>query len=173
MIPTERRAAVEFRRDGRRLVGYAAVFDALAKVADFTEKVAPGAFRATLESGADVVALVDHDIGKLLARTKSGTLRLAEDARGLAFDLDLPDTQLGRDTLALAERGDLGGASFGFIVEPGGDTWQGRERTLRRVKLVDVSIVQSFAAYPQTSVSWRTLGNRSLAISLARRYLET
>ena len=50
-----------------------------------------------------------HDPSRLLARTKSGTLRLEEDSKGLRFELDLPDTTEGRDLLALAERGDIGG----------------------------------------------------------------
>jgi uncharacterized protein len=52
----------------------------------------------------------------VLARTRSGTLRLAEDSKGLAFDLDVPNTSFGRDVLELAERGDIGGASFAFTV---------------------------------------------------------
>ena len=46
----------------------------------------------SLESSSDVLALVDHDPSRVLARTRSGNLRLAEDKRGLAFDLDVPDT---------------------------------------------------------------------------------
>ena len=65
----------------------------------------------------------------MLARTKSGTLRLSEDSRGLAFDLDIPDTQAGRDILALAERGDIGGASFGFVATD--EEWSGQRREVR------------------------------------------
>ena len=81
---TERRAACEMRAAGRRLEGYASVFNTEARVGGFRETVRPGAFRASLAGGRDMLALVDHDPGKLLARTASGTLRLAEDSRGLA-----------------------------------------------------------------------------------------
>ena len=99
---TERRAALEVRAAGRRLEGYAAVFDSEAPIGAFRESIRPGAFRAALATGKDVLALVDHDPARLLGRTGSGTLRLSEDSRGLAFELDVPDTQLGRDILALA-----------------------------------------------------------------------
>lgn len=168
----EQRQAIEFRLDARRLEGYAAVFDTPAKFADFTETVARGAFAASLERRADVLALVDHDPRRLLARTRSGTLRLAEDQRGLSFSLDIPDTQLGRDMLALVQRGDIGGASFSFRVPKGGDQWQGRSRTLRQVELIDVSIVQAFPAYEGTSVAARARAEPRLSLALARRFLE-
>jgi len=164
----EVRAAAEMRAaGGRRLEGYAAIFDAPARIADFRETIRPGAFRASLASGADVVALVDHDPGRLLARTRSGTLRLAEDQRGLAFDLDLPDTTLGRDLLALAERRDLGGMSFGFRVTD--EAWPTRtERELRAVALVEVSVVHAFPAYEQTTVSARVRPSGDAGTSLLR-----
>jgi HK97 family phage prohead protease len=168
----ERRTALELRTEGRKLVGYAATFGARAQIADFTETIAKGAFAGSLANERDVLGLVDHDPGKLLARTASGTLRLAEDDKGLRFELDVPDTQLGRDILALAERRDIGGASFGFRVPKGGDKWEGRNRTLTRVDLFDVSVVQSFPAYPQTSVSARHRAGKFMPLDVAKRYLE-
>jgi hypothetical protein len=97
----ERRAFTEIRATGRRLEGYAATFGAEARIGSFVETIAPGAFRASL--AGDVLALMDHDGGKVLGRTKSGTLRLTEDSRGLAFSLDLPDTA-GRARRAGARR---------------------------------------------------------------------
>jgi HK97 family phage prohead protease len=169
----ERRAAViELRASGRKLAGYASVFNAPARIGgasgDFTETVAPGAFAASLASGADVLALVDHDPSRLLARTSSGTLRLAEDARGLAFELDVPPTQLGNDMLAMAERRDLGGMSFSFRVAPGGDAWPTTDRReLRSVELIEISVVQAFPAYSQTTVAARSA--RPVAAALVRR----
>ncbi|WP_234050740.1 MULTISPECIES: HK97 family phage prohead protease [unclassified Xanthobacter] len=148
----ERRAFPEVRAAGRRLEGYAATFNTEARIAGFTEIIAPGAFRAL---GSDVLALLDHDPGKVLGRTRSGTLRLLEDAKGLAFSLDLPDTQAGRDVLALAERGDLGGMSFGFTVPKGGESWQGTRRTLRTVGLAEISVVQAWPAYSGTEIALR------------------
>lgn len=169
MSSIERRYVTEIRAAGRKLEGYAATFGTEARIADFTEIILPGAFRGSL--GRDVLALMDHDPAKLLARTKSRTLRIAEDSKGLAFEIDLPETSLGRDVLALAERGDLGGMSFGFTVGKGGENWQGRRRELRAVTLHEISVVSSWPAYNGTVVSARAMMPPRLANAL--RYLET
>ncbi|MGH0246712.1 HK97 family phage prohead protease [Sinorhizobium meliloti] len=157
----ERRASQDLSARNRKLTGYAAVFNQTASIGgEFTESIAPGAFRAALASNPDILALVDHDSGKVLARTKSGTLRLWEDERGLAYEIDLPQTTLGHDLIALAERGDLGGVSFGFTVPDGGDAWAGSHRTLSAVNLFEISIVQSFPAYSGTSVAARARKGR-------------
>lgn len=150
----ERRTFSEVRTAGRRIEGYAATFGALADLGAFRETIAPGAFRNAL--AGDVLALMDHDPGKVLGRTRSGTLRLTEDSKGLAFSLDLPDTQAGRDLRALAERGDLGGMSFGFTVPEGGESWNGETRTLRAINLKEISIVQAWPAYPDTEIALRS-----------------
>lgn len=152
----EKRYATELRAEGRKLTGYAAVFNQETRIADFQEVIAPGAFGASLRVNPDILALVDHDHSRVLARTKSGTLRLAEDERGLRFEVDVPDTSLGRDILALATRGDVGGMSFGFSVPEGGESWQGDKRELRRVTLHEISVVQSFPAYGGTTVQARS-----------------
>ena len=157
----ERRAAeLEVRAKGRKLEGYAAVFDTRARIADFDELIARGAFADTLKSG-DKLALVDHDAAKLIGRTRSGTLRLAEDTRGLHFEIDVPDTSLGRDLITMAERQDIGGASFGFMVKR--DSWRGSLRTLHAIDLREISIVSAWPAYPQTTVTARSaaMGSRS------------
>lgn len=151
----ERRASAGVTASGRKLTGYVARFDTRAQIGTFSETIKPGAFRASLGSGRDILALLDHKPDCLLGRTKSGTLELREDAHGLAFTLNLPDTQAGRDLVALAERGDLGGCSFGFTVPAGGDHWEGDQRELRSVELHEVSIVQSWPAYANTEVSLR------------------
>jgi HK97 family phage prohead protease len=168
----EVRAATELRAAGRKLAGYAAVFGTAAQVGGFSESIAPGAFRASLASQGDILALVDHDPGRLLARTGSGTLRLTEDARGLAFELDVPDTGLGRDILALAERRDLGGMSFAFRVKD--EAWPTRDRReLRAVDLLEVSVVQAFLAYNATTVEARRKGVDTIDTIARRRFLET
>nr|WP_298689658.1 HK97 family phage prohead protease [uncultured Dongia sp.] len=159
----ERRAVTELRAAGRRLTGYAARFHAEAKIHDFIEIISPGAFVDSLRANPDILALVDHDASRILGRTRSGTLKLTEDARGLEFDLSLPDTSLGRDMIALAERGDLGGMSFGFRVPKGGEKWEGRKRTLTRVDLAEISVVQAWPAYDATTVQARTKSRISRA----------
>lgn len=150
----ERRAFAEVRASGRRLEGYAATFGAEARLGTIVETIAPGAFGASL--AGDVLALMDHDPARVLGRTRSRTLRLSEDSRGLAFSLDLPDTQAGRDVLELAQRDDLGGMSFGFVVPKGGDSWAGERRTLRLIDLREISVVSAHPAYPDTSLALRS-----------------
>jgi HK97 family phage prohead protease len=172
----ERRALqIELRAAGsnpRRLEGYAAVFDTETKIGDFVETIARGAFAQSLSRGSDILALVDHQPDKLLGRTRSGTLRLAEDSRGLHFEIDAPDTTLGRDVLALAERGDIGGASFGFRVPKGGDAWAGDRRELRSVVLLEVSIVSAWPAYTDTHVEARSRRRGGAPDAGLRRALE-
>lgn len=155
--PMEVRAA-SIGSTGRTAVGYAAVFNAQANIGDlFIEQVAPGAFDDAV-AGGDVRALLDHDPARLLGRTVSGTLRLAQDATGLAVEIDLPDTGDGRDVATLLERGDITGMSFGFVVTK--ETWDETgnipKRTIQKVDLREVSIV-SFPAYADTSVALRSL----------------
>jgi Escherichia/Staphylococcus phage prohead protease len=116
--------------------------------------------RALADKTTDVRALFNHDPSMLLGRESSGTLKLSVDSEGLPFEVDLPNTSVGRDVRELAERGDLTGASFGFI--PGEDEWSrtkdGRQlRTHMSVaRLVDVSVV-TFPAYQGAGVMLRSL----------------
>jgi uncharacterized protein len=170
----ERRVAeIEVRAKGRRLEGYAALFGIEARIGSFTESIRAGAFTDALAK-PDILALVDHDPARVLARTRSGTLRLSQDAKGLAFALDVPDTQAGHDVLALAERGDVGGMSFGFVVPAGGDSWQGDARELRTIDLFEISVVLAWPAYDGTVVNARAMTQgKPWRLNLAQRYLET
>ena len=158
----------ELRAKGRRLEGHAALFGTVAQIGGgMDETIAPGAFANSLKTRRDILALVDHDPTRVLARTRSGTLRLAEDSQGLAFDLDLPDTQAARDVLSLAERGDLGGMSFGFTATR--DDVLGNTRTLHAVELFEISVVAAWPAYDGTTVQARALSSFTPFRSTASR----
>ena len=153
---------VETRADGERMtvVGYAAIFGEVADIAGiYREVIARGAFSRSLRTD-DVLALFGHDSRRLLGRSTSGTLRLAEDAKGLSVEIDLPDTTDGRDVRALIARGDISGMSFGFNVREGGDFWDFSSdpplRTITDVDLAEVSVV-SAPAYAGTSIALRSL----------------
>lgn len=140
------------------LHGYAAVFDEMSEdLGGFREKVAPGAFSDTI--GDDVRALFNHDSNLILGRTKSRTLRLQEDSRGLSVQIQPPDTTAARDLIESVQRGDVDQMSFGFRTID--DHWddvegQGLVRTLMKVRLFDVSPVV-FPAYPQTEIALRSM----------------
>ena len=168
-IKPETRAAGQLSAAGRKLVGYAAIFNQETRIGPFIETISPGAFSKALESGGDVVAMIDHDTGKVLGRTRTGTLRLSQDAKGLAFELDLPDTQLARDVLVLAERGDISEMSFGFLTPKNGETWSGMKRTLKQIDLKEISIVSAWPAYSGTSVSARSKEHFDGAMTMQRR----
>lgn len=153
---------------GRTLVGYAAVFDSKSAVIrergiTFREVIRPGAFDRALKEDHDVRALVNHESGQILGRTKSGTLRLSVDERGLRYEVDLPDTTVGRDIAESIKRGDISGSSFGFRVTDGGDAWPKESRVggmatreILDLELLDVSPV-TYPAYQATQVSLRAL----------------
>lgn len=135
--------------------GYAAVFDSRSEDLGFFEVIAPGAFDRALREKHDVRALVEHDAARIIGRTKSGTLKLSVDGKGLLAKIDQADTQAGRDVTTSLERGDLDGMSFAFRTLD--DTWrdEGGElvREVRDVELVDVSVV-AIPAYSATTVAF-------------------
>lgn len=162
MIKTEKRGGllgVETRAadEKRTLVGYAAVFNSEADIGGWwIETIAPGAFTETITG--DVRALVDHDHGRVIGRTKSGTLRLSEDAKGLRIEVDVPDTTDGNDLWTLVERGDISGMSFGFRVtkQEWDETVDPPRRTIQKVDLMEVSAV-AWPAFDDTEIGKRSL----------------
>jgi uncharacterized protein len=140
----------------KTLRGHAAVFDSPTEIGRFTEVVKPGAFRNAIAEGQDVRALFNHDPNHVLGRTRAGTVRLTEDATGLAVEIDPPDTQAARDVLTLVKRGDVTGMSFAFTPREGGSRRSGDVRELTDLNLYDVSVV-TYPAYEAASVALRSL----------------
>ena len=145
--------------DGMSFSGYAAVFNSDSEPLPFIERIAPGAFAKSLKSRNNIRMYMNHDSSMLLGTTRSKTVRLAEDSKGLFVDADLPDTSVGRDLSVLMQRGDVDSMSFGFTVPQGGDRWSddGSRRELRQIRLFEVSVVTGFPAYTATSASVRSL----------------
>ena len=142
------------KNNSRIVNGYAAVFNSRTLLWEGLEEViSPGAFSRAL-SGSDIRCLFDHDWSKVLGRTKSGTLRLEEDDRGLKFEVELPNTTVANDLIESMSRGDINQCSFGFI--PTDETWDYNTdpvlRTVNEVELFEVSIV-SLPAYQDTEAT--------------------
>lgn len=176
--PLEVRAAET--GDGMSFSGYAAVFNSDSEPLPFIEQIAPGAFKRSLSSGREIRMFNNHNTDQVLATTRNGSLTLTEDQRGLRVDAKLPDTTLGRDLSTLIADGTVHSMSFGFSVPQGGDSWSadGSSRVLREVVLHEVSVVQGFPAYPETSgASVRTdddvvASAPGVPVALMRRKLE-
>lgn len=143
--------------DGNTLtfLGYASVTDTPYEMEDwlgvYTETVSNGAFTKTLSEGADVPFKLNHD-GMTLARTKSGTMRLAEDSTGLHVEADLDARNpVVQGIQSAMERGDLDEMSFAFRVTRQEWNEDYTERWINEVNLNkgDVSIV-NYGANPHT-----------------------
>ena len=175
-----RRAMGELEQgEGRQLVGIAVPYNRWSNEitepgvrGTFQERIAPGAFGDL--SDADIKLLWNHEPGALLARTKSGTLRIKDTAKGLRFDADLPETTFGNDVRALLARGDLTGEmSFGFYAEA--DEWNDKRtlRTVTKARLVELSVVVDAAYGDRTSSSLRSVSERDrMARALRLRELK-
>lgn len=146
---------LELRAGGLTFAGYAAVFNSPSEPLPFIETIRPGAFARSIASGRDIRLFANHDMSSLLGSTRAGTLRLHEDALGLAVRAALPNTSLGRDIAELVRRGDITGMSFGFKVPRGGDRWSDdrNRRELHVIDLYEVSIVTGWPAYGATSAA--------------------
>jgi HK97 family phage prohead protease len=115
--PLEQRSSDDGRISMR---GYAYRFNELSHdLGGFRERIVPGAGAPSLAKN-DVFATFNHDTRSLLGRVSSGTLRVGEDRDGGWYEIDLPDTTVGRDVAELLKRGDLQGSSFTFRVNDGG-----------------------------------------------------
>jgi HK97 family phage prohead protease len=145
--------------DGSKIGGYAALFGETVTIREggrtFRERIARGAFARALAEN-DVFALFNHNRDQVLGRVRAGTLRLAEDRRGLAWEADLPDTSYAADLRTLIGRGEVTQCSFGFTPNSK-DEWKGDLRTLTDIDVFDVSAVSVLAGYPSTTVELRRL----------------
>jgi len=171
------KARVQQRADGggQMIVGYGAVFydaaDARTEYKlwdDWVERIMPGCFDEAIAED-DVRGMYDHE--HLLARNTSGTMRLSVDQVGLVYEIDVPDTSVGRDVVTMLERGDLDGSSFAFSVHGVRGETTRREETvdgktiliteIRKCQLYDVGPVV-FPAYLATTAGVRSADDAEL-----------
>lgn len=146
--------------------GYAWVFDRDSEpIGGVVERIAPaaatkdGAVRALY---GDVRALFNHDFNQVLGSLAAGTLRVVEDDHGGHYEVDLPDTALGRDLAKLLERRDIRGSSMGFLPTPGGVRYDEDPetglivRTITGMAIRDVGPV-TIPAYRDTDARLRSI----------------
>lgn len=162
---SERRFAVvdecEIRSEGDAISfeGHAAVFDSPSEplgAERFIETIKRGAFKRAIPV-SDTRFLWNHAADQPLARSTvrsgPGSLKLAEDTRGLHVEAEFPNTTLARDLRELVNAGVVREMSFAWPYGGAKDEWREDDAgTLRRTitefsEIRDVSLV-SFPAYP-------------------------
>lgn len=148
-------------RDDFIFDGYAAVFGEPTDLGEFTEEIRHGAFRKVLSKGGNVPLLVEHNREQLLATTRSGRLRLAEETKGLRVSANVPITDLSRRVKTLYDSGDMTGMSFGFICGRGNSDRQMRNGKPHRIlksfnRLLDVTTTWD-PAYASAEAQFRTM----------------
>lgn len=152
--------------NSRHVEGYAVVFNSRSEDLGFYEYIEPTAITQEIINKSDVFALLNHDNTKVLARSNhgAGSLSLTIDDKGLKYEFDAADTQLGNDLLEYLKRGEISTSSFAFAIDyndPEAESWERKNganyRTIHKIAyLFDVSPVWN-AAYSATSVAQRSL----------------
>lgn len=163
------------RADGKAtFTGYGAVFyDGTPATEyklwdDMVERIMPGAFDRAISEGQDVRGLFNHDPNQVLGRSKSGTMKLSIDSKGLAYEIEAGNTNIARDVAEHLSRGDVSGSSFQFV--PTESVWiesviDGKTMYIREVRSVDLYDVGpvTFPAYESTTAGVRCRDDASEA----------
>lgn len=156
--------------EGMTFEGYASLFDSPSGEGVEPEIVKKGAFARSLAAATrgewDVRAYQDHDPKLLLGTTKSGTLELVENDKGLLARIRLnPKISFHRDLAELVRTMQSSlGMSFGFYSTRANTINDNGVRELRDVKLVEVSALTGLQPYyPGTLslVAVRSLADRA------------
>lgn len=131
---------IEYRADDGTVEGTAIDYSDAARIpgpggAVMLERIEAGAFGSI----GDVVANLQHDRQRPLARTGGGGLTLEDTTERLRAKIALPDTTDGRDARALLARGVLRGLSVEMVVQD--EVFRGRERIISRADLKGLAVV--------------------------------
>ncbi len=164
-MSTELRASVE-RRNGKDMVHTSGYFTRYNRTypmwdefGEYEEVILGGSGRASLAATPDVAFLVNHR-GVTMARTRSGTLDLREDAQGGFHDAWLnPERQDVKDLVVAINDGDIDQMSYAFMIPENAGVWN-EDFTVFSIAAYDihrgdVSAV-NFGANPYTDISARS-----------------
>lgn len=153
----------QYQINDRQIVGYAVIFNSESNdLGGFTEVIERTALDGVIEK-SDVLCLLNHNEDRgVLARSNKGvgSLKLSIDDKGLKYEFESPNTDLGNELLEGIKRGDISASSFAFTV--GQDEWQKKPdgtylRVIKQIDLLfDVSPVYK-PAYDATTVDTRGL----------------
>ena len=139
-----------------------------------TEVISRTAFNKTISDKSIVRALYNHDTNRILGSTESNTLQLENTDDGLICRCELPNTSYANDMYEIVNRGDIKTMSFGFEPIKWLDDSKTKTRTLKEVKLIEVSYCVPFPAYEETnSVAYmRGLEKNNIDIEKLNEVLE-
>lgn len=147
----------EVEKQEKVIEGYFVVFNTETELwPGAFEEIDSGAFYETLEN--DIRALINHNTEMVLGRTKSGTLEIRLDEKGLWCRIVINENDIDAMNLyARVQRGDVDQCSFGFNIleeetefrDDGTVKW-----TIKKIDLHEVSVV-TFPAYEATGVQAR------------------
>lgn len=145
--------------DEKIVEGYASTFDVYTLWQDpdtgteYKEQIDPHAFDDA--DFSDVLFLYNHE-GQVMARNRTGTLKLSVDDHGLKVEADLSKSARAREMYEEIQNGLVDQMSFAFTVEEDKYSRDTHTRTILRMrKLYDVSAV-SMPANPGTVIQARS-----------------
>ena len=122
--------------EGRTFSGYASKFHGVDSYGDM---ILPGAYADTLSARTRPIRMRWNHHGPVIGKW----LELREDGDGLFVKGELtPGHSVAEDVYAGLKHGSLDGLSIGYRIPPGGSTRDGKIRKLKRIDLVEVSVVE-------------------------------
>lgn len=130
-------AQLKFDDEGRKFSGYASVFNG---VDSYGDTIVPGAYKDTIGERDRPIAMRWNHTGPVIGKWTA----MREDEKGLYVEGELtPGHSVADDAYALLKHGAVTGLSIGYRIPPGGAEKTGGMRLLKRIDLVEISIVEN------------------------------
>lgn len=127
------------RLDSGKAMSFSGIASAFNGVDSYGDTILPGAFAQTLSNRQRPIQMRWNHFGPVIGRwTKA-----AEDDRGLYVEGELtPGHSVAEDVYALMKHGAVNGLSICFRIPPGGSEKDGKLRKLKRIDLIEISVVE-------------------------------
>ena len=158
--------------ESRTITGTAIVFNAESEVLDdwgerFREVILPSAATMEFLNRCDIKMNMLHDRDLTIARCNQGkgSMRLSVDERGVNFEFEAPNCDLGDRCLEMVRRGDYSGCSFEFYPKDyevertkGADGKDEVKIIHKEFEFISALTIGMDPAYRQTTVNAREIG---------------
>ena len=158
--------------ESRTITGTAIVFNAESEVLDdwgerFREVILPSAATMEFLNRCDIKMNMLHDRDLTIARCNKGkgSMRLSVDERGVNFEFEAPNCDLGDRCLEMVRRGDYSGCSFEFYPKDyevertkGADGKDEVKIIHKEFEFISALTIGMDPAYRQTTVNAREIG---------------